>query len=169
MSNRLRKLQRGAIDLFSIAIGLTIISITAVGTSYSLLYGRQALIQQEHYRTALYKLRGFMEEEMARMKFSAWYQDNQGWWGTPNDLEEFNLDSPTDRDGDLRETYSYIYRDAIEWVDDPVTRMAPDYWRITAHAEWKEPAVAGMTRAPARAMVGPDRRITLSTTFTLPR
>ncbi|MCB9366887.1 MAG: hypothetical protein H6506_05105 [Calditrichaeota bacterium] len=169
MSKRIRKLQRGAIDLMGIAVGLTIISITAIGTSYSLLYGRQALIQQEHYRTALFKLRGFMEEEMARMRFSDYYRGNQSWWGAPNDLAPYSLDVLTDRDGDIRPTYATIYRDPIEYVDDAITRMAPDYFRITAHAEWTEAAIPGITTADKGDDAGRDQQITLRTTFHLPR
>lgn len=169
MSNRFRKLQRGAADILAVAFGLTIISIAAVGTSYTLLVGRQALIHQEHYMTALFKLRGFMEEEMARLKFSSYYQGNLSWWGAENDIDDVRLDTRTDRDGRLRPTMAAIYRDPIERVDDPITNGPPDYWRITGHAEWTEEAVAGIWEGPDGQTTGPDKRITLTATFHLPR
>ncbi len=109
MSRRIRKWERGAADLVTIAVGLTIVAITAIGTSYSLLYGRQALIQQEHYKTALYKLRGFMEEQVARYRFSAYYRSNFNWWGTRQEVE-VDLDTPTDRNGEMQMTTAILSR-----------------------------------------------------------
>ncbi len=168
MSKRIRKLERGSADLVSIAVGLTIIAITVVGTSYSLLYGRQALIHQEHYRAALYKLRGFMEEEMARMKYSASYQANGTWIGSQNGLEEFALDLPTERDGDMQVTMARIYRDRFDVIDVAYTSIAPDYIRITGHAEWQESGIAGFGTEAEQEFVGPDRKINLTATFLLP-
>ncbi|MBK6765904.1 MAG: hypothetical protein IPG71_06115 [bacterium] len=168
MSKRIRQLERGAADLVTIAVGLTIIAITVIGTSYSLLYGRQALVHQEHYRTALYKLRGFMEEEMARIKHSTYYQNDLNWLNQRNTLEAFQLDVPTDRDGRIRETDVRIYRDAIEFVDVVTTSVAPDYLRIVGHAEWREAALAGIGEQDERTDVGPARSIKLQATFLLP-
>lgn len=168
MSKSIRKLERGSADLVTIAVGLTIIAITVVGTSYSLLYGRQALIHQEHYRAALYKLRGFMEEEMARMKHASGYQNNQTWKGSRNELEEFELDLPSDRDGDIQVTTAQIYREAFNEVDVAYTSISPDYIRITAVAEWQESAIPGLGVEVEREFVGPNRKITLTATFVLP-
>jgi len=169
MSRRIRKLERGAADLVTIAVGLTIIAITVIGTSYSLLYGRQALVHQEHYRTALFKLRGFMEEEMAKMKHSPTYQADLNWQNQRNELQAYKLDVPTDRDGHIRQTDARIYRDPIESVDVAATRFAPDYYRIVGHAQWREAASAGVTNEEERSDVGPWRTITLQTTFILPQ
>lgn len=168
MSKSIRRLERGAADLVSVAVGLTIIAITVVGTSYSLLYGRQALIHQEHYRAALYKLRGFMEEETARLKFSQTYQADLNWQESPNELQEFALDLPTDRDGDIQVTTARIYRERFDEIDVPTTTRAPDYYRITGKAEWQEAGLAGFGDDIEDDFVGPNREITLTATILLP-
>ena len=168
MSKRIRKLERGAADLVTIAVGMTILAIAAIGTSYSLLYGREALIHQEHYKTALYKLRGFMEEETARIRFAASYRYDTAWLITPRETE-VELDSRTDRDGRVMMTTAVLRRKAFELVNDPMTSLDPDYYRVECTATWEEPIIAGdLMSRDERERKGPERMITLKSTFTIP-
>lgn len=172
MSKRIRKLERGAADLVAIAVGMTIIAIAAIGTSYSLLYGRQALIQQEHYKTALYKLRGFMEENTARIRFtgtsSTSYRNDLAWKITPQ-TTRVELDARTDRNGRVEMTYATLTRLAVEEVDNPMTGYVPDFYRLTCTATWEEPVIAGdLGSGDDRQRTGPLRTITLRPTFVIP-
>lgn len=172
MSKRIRKLERGAADLVTIAVGMTILAIAAIGTSYSLLYGREALIHQEHYKTALYKLRGFMEEETARIRFTgssqSSYRNDIAWLITPRETE-VELDTRTDRDGRVMMTTALLHRYAFELVDDPLTSLNPDFYRVTCTAFWEEPIIAGdLGSRDDRERKGPERTITLKSTFTIP-
>lgn len=171
MSKRIRKLERGAADLVTIAVGMTIVAIAAIGTSYSLLYGRQALIHQEHYKVALYKLRGFMEEQTARIRFTgsstASYRNDLAWVVTPQEVE-VDLDTRTDRDGQAVRTIATLRRGPFELVDNVLTSMSPDYYRIVCTATWEEPIIAGDEFGDQRDRVGPERTITLQSTFVIP-
>ncbi len=168
MSKRIRKLERGAADLVTIAVGMTILAIAAIGTSYSLLYGREALIHQEHYKTALYKLRGFMEEETARIRFSANYRYDLAYIITPHE-QEVELDSRTDRDGRVMMTTALLRREAFYQGDDPLTTLNPDYYRVTCTASWEEPIIAGdLGSDDDRERKGPERTIRLQSTFIIP-
>jgi hypothetical protein len=163
MSRRIRRLERGAADLVTVAVGITIVAIAAIGTSYSLLYGRQALIHQEHYKTALYKLRGFVEEQTARVRFASIYRENSEWMTQPQEQRNVALDTPTDRDGEMLQTVATLWRERIDYKDDPLTRKNPDYYRVTAYAEWEEAVVPGDNfAAPTEASRrGPNKRIKL--------
>lgn len=171
MSKRIRKLERGAADLVTIAVGLTIVAISAIGTSYSLLYGRQALIHQEHYKVALYKLRGFMEEQTARIRFTgsstASYRSDLAWVISRPQVE-VDLDTRTDRDGDAVRTIATLRREPFEEVDNIMTSNNPDYYRLTCTATWEEPIIAGDETGDQRDIIGPERTITLKSTFTIP-
>lgn len=171
MSKRIRKLERGAADLVTIAVGLTIIAIAAIGTSYSLLYGRQALIHQEHYKSALYKLRGFMEEQTARVRFTGAsevsYRNDLTWMLAPQELE-VELDTRTDRDGNAVQTFALMRREAFEYGDNPLTKQAPDYYRIRASIVWQEPIIAGDMAGSESELTGPDKAISLQSTFVIP-
>ncbi len=171
MSKRIRKLERGAADLITVAIGLTIIAITAIGTSYSLLYGRQALIHQEHYKTALYKLRGFMEEQTARVRYTgastASYRSDLLWMMSPQE-QTAELDTRTDRDGNMNVTPVKLTREPFELVDDPLTSYNPDYFRLRATASWEEAAIAGDMWGDQADLRGPLKTIYLQSTFTIP-
>ncbi len=168
MSKRIRRFERGAADLYSIAISMTIVAIAAIGTSYSLLYGRQALIHQEHYKTALYQLRGYIEEENARMAFSTSYPQNLNWV-TQRQQKVFELESDFDRDGRMVQTAGIVWREPIAYFDDPLTSYNPDYYRITGYAEWVEPIIAGYELGEERETVGPSKRIKLVSYFITPR
>ena len=172
MSKRIRKLERGAADLVAIAVGMTIIAIAAIGTSYSLLYGREALIQQEHYKTALYKLRGYMEENTARIRFtgstSTSYRNDLAWKITPQ-TTRVELDARTDRDGRVEMTYATLTRLPVVEVDNAMTSMFPDFYRLTCTATWEEPVISGdLGSRDDRERTGPLRTITLTSTFTVP-
>ncbi|MBL0059970.1 MAG: hypothetical protein IPP40_00320 [bacterium] len=168
MSKRIRKLERGAADLVTIAVGMTILAIAAIGTSYSLLYGREALIHQEHYKTALYKLRGFMEEETARIRFAASYRYDPAWLIASRETE-VELDSRTDRDGRVMMTTALLRREAFDLEDDALTSLNPDYYRVKCTASWEEPIISGdLGSEDDRERKGPERLITLQSTFIIP-
>jgi hypothetical protein len=171
MSRRIRRLERGAADLVTVAVGMTIVAIAAIGTSYSLLYGREALIHQEHYKTALYKLRGFMEEQMARVRFSTMYREDLEWMFQRQDDDHVDLDSPNDREGEMVQTIATMYRNGVQAIDDPLTRDNPDFYRVTAFIEWTEPVVAGdnMSANGDRNRKGPDKKIKMVSDCIIPK
>lgn len=59
---RLHSWQRGAADLVSVAVSVTLMAVVFAGTTASFLYGREALTREEHFKAVAYYLRGQMEE-----------------------------------------------------------------------------------------------------------
>ncbi|MBU1638533.1 hypothetical protein KKC97_12790 [bacterium] len=164
MEKKCRLLQRGAADLVAVAVGMTLLAITAVGTSYSLLYGRQALIQQEHYKVASYMLRGELEREVARFQVFGKYRDRFDSYLDFGELN-INLDSPNDRDGDVNMTRGRINRDPVVKIDRQETGEGTDYYRIVMRAEWTESVYPGALDSRSRNKSGTTHEILLATTF----
>lgn len=164
MEKKRRLLQRGAADLISVAVGMTLLAIAAVGTSYSLLYGRQALIQQEHYKAATYLLRGELEQEVARFQVASRYRDRLESYLNFDSID-INLDSPNDRDGELRATTGEITRDRVMPINLIETGEGIDFYRIVMRAKWRESVFPGALDGHARDKSGAEHEIFLTTTF----
>jgi len=159
-----RRMQRGAADLIAVAVGVTILAITAVGTSSALLYGRQALINQEHFKAATYALRGELEYEVGRFLVLQRYRDDEAVYHsfTPKFVD---LDSPSDRDGHVQMTVATITRDQVEEVNLIETGLTTDYYRIVMRANWDDPVVPGVLGGRDRDNEGAHHEIVMATTF----
>jgi hypothetical protein len=162
---RKRFLQRGAADLVAVAAGLTILAVAVAGTSAALLYGRQALVNQEHYKAAVYLLRGELEQECARIQLSSDYRENPANLLSSRKIGEFQLDSPNDRNGTRRQTIMTISRPAVSEIYKPeVSLVAPVAYRIRMDATWTESAAAGVgPRSGPRNPQGETNEISLAT------
>jgi hypothetical protein len=159
-----RRLQRGAADLVAVAVGITILAITAIGTSSALVYGRQALINQEHFKVATYALRGELEYEMGRfLVFSRYRDDLSSFFNfTPKIVD---LDNPNDRGGHVFMTRAVITRDLVEKVNLIETGPTNDYYRIVMRAEWDDAVIAGFLGSSEHNNSGAHHEILLKSTF----
>jgi hypothetical protein len=161
---KMRRMQRGAADLVAVAVGITILAITAIGTSSALVYGRQALINQEHFKVATYALRGELEYEVGRfLIFSRYRDDGSNFFNfTPQIVD---LDNPNDHDGHIMMTRAVITRDPIEVVNLIETGDSNDFYRIVMRATWDDVVVAGFLGNRGRNRGGAHHEIMLTTTF----
>lgn len=164
MEKKRRLLQRGAADLVSVAVGMTLLAIAAVGTSYSLLYGRQALIHQEHYKVATYLLRGELEKEVARLQIFNNYRTDPSATINFNTIE-VNLDNPNDREGEVQETWAEVDRVLFQPVNRIETGDENDFYQIAMKIKWTEAVYAGALGGRTRHRDGPTHEITMATTF----
>jgi hypothetical protein len=167
MEKKRRRLQRGAADLVAVAVGMTLLAIAAVGTSYSLVYGRQALVQQEHYKVASYLLRGELDREIAKFQVFERYRISLDTYSHYQE-KTLDLDSPGDRDGDVNTTEVIISRDRIDPVYLSETGDGVDYYRIVMRAKWNESVYPGALDSRRRDKSGPEHEILLASTFIVP-
>jgi hypothetical protein len=153
------KWQRGSADLLSVAMGAMILAVVTAGTSSAMIYGREMLLREEHYKAAAYLLRGEMEAQQTAL------QIDQG----QNDLmakvvRSAPLDLSTDRNNvNVREVQCTISRSKVEEVSSLAIGVRIAYYRVTMKAAWLERDLAESTR---------DSRILREisfTTCTLPR
>lgn len=141
MAKRRRKWQRGTADMVSIGVGVILLAIVTAGTTAAMVYGREAMIREEHYKAAAYLLRGAMEEQQAELQLIPAARTNSGAldpvFFTPKILE---TRQEREGSGSVQQTEVTLWRDQIEVVDD--LRNNPpngiDFYRITLHARWRE-------------------------------
>jgi hypothetical protein len=131
-----RNWQRGVADIVSLGVGILILGITTAGTTASMVYSREILTRQEHYKAAAFKLRGAMEEVIGKIEMNP-----NGWRNNPENLKaKFlrieALEDPRDRDG-IHPIYVTISQDRIEDVNLPETEPI-DYYHVTLRASWYE-------------------------------
>jgi len=150
-----RSIQRGSADLVSVAVGLTVLAIVMAGTASSMVYGRSALIKEEHYKAAAYLLRGKMEEEQASLQLIDEARLSRNL--QPMDWGLHYIEMSNDRSG-IRPIQVHITQDAIDWTDLPETGRNIDYYTITMHATWRERDDASDNRTEP----GQVREITLT-------
>jgi hypothetical protein len=153
-------LQRGSADLVSVAVGVTILAIVMAGTAGSMVYGREALMREEHYKAAAYLLHGKMEEAQATLHLIPAASDPSHL--QPLNWGQFPIEISRDRGG-ITPINVRITQDLIERVDLPETGVNWDYYVITMHANWRERDYA----EDARTGAGQDREITLKTAVVL--
>jgi hypothetical protein len=163
--SKMHRLQRGAADIVAVAVGLTILAIATIGTSTALVYGREALVQQEHYKVAAYQLRGVMEEEIAHIQMNIG-PDQQGYYtaGRYLNFETIGivLDSPHDRGGAIYQTVGEITRDNVETYPSGTHPM----WGVmTLRATWREAVVSGVPSGQPFNLEGPPQTIVMTAPF----
>jgi len=132
LPNRLRP--RGAIDLMQAAVAFLMISVAVVGTTYAMFFGRQALIQQEHRKVALYQLRQFVEHWTGRIALSD--ITPQDLLGGPNTAITVDLDDASVPDD--AKVRAVIIREPTQTVDLLETGSGLDYYRLHLYATWQE-------------------------------
>jgi hypothetical protein len=153
-----RKWQRGTADLTSVAVGLIILSIVTAGTSAALVYGRETLLREEHYKAAAYLLRGYMEAQQTALQITQGRRDLAG-----GEVAMQPLDLSTDRINGVQQVYCSITRDRIQEHRAEEIGGQFAFYRITMHATWMERNLAENRRTSAM------RREVTFTTSTIPR
>jgi hypothetical protein len=155
-----RSLQRGSADLVSVAVGLTVLAIVMAGTAASMVYGREALIREEHYKAAAYLLHGKMEEMQATLQLVPAASSDRNMqpinWGL------FPIEIPQDHNG-IDPIRVSVSSDRVEYVDLPETGHNIDYYVITMRATWRERDYAEHDRSEP----GQPREITLTSAVIL--
>lgn len=168
MAKRRGRWQRGTADMVSIGVGVIMLGIVTAGTSAALVYGREAMLRQEHYKTAAYILRSMMEQTEMELQLIPQARSFVGAlepreWG---DYE--SLDAPKDRGvgNPTQHVMVTISRDAIVPVDNLENNppASTDYYMVTMHARWKERDYAERTLGSyGNPNNGPEREITMQT------
>lgn len=154
--------QRGAADLVSVGVGMLILAIVLAGTTASMVWGRDAITHQEHYKAAAYILRGKMEEVQMAMQLEPQARDQH----SPNsfmaafDYDPIPLDLGSDRSG-TEPVYVYIHRNAVVPVYLPETGPELDYYVLTMSARWRERDFAANLREDR----GKEQEIVFTTAF----
>jgi hypothetical protein len=144
----------------SVAVGVTIMAIVMAGTAGSMVYGREALIREEHYKAAAYLLHGKMEEAQATLQLIPAASDPANL--LPVNWGAFPIEIARDRNG-ITPIVVRISQDRIDRYDMPETGVNWDYYVITMHANWRERDYA----EDARSGNGQDREITFTTAVAL--
>lgn len=154
---RKRKWQRGSADLVSVACGLTILAIVTAGTSAAMVYGREALVREEHYKAAAYALRGVMEEVQGELIYVDRARESQ--YLGPRLFPDVPLDRVDDHSGINRPVICHLSRDMVQQVYLPETGESLDYYIVTCRANWVERDYA----EDARGGSGERREIVFTT------
>lgn len=159
---RNRAWERGAADLVSVAVGMVILAIATAGTAGAMVFGREAMIREEHYKVAAYALRGVMEEVQGELMYKsvALQSQNLGY----RFYREVDLDQKADRNGNVEVVKARITRDAVQVVNLPETGETADFYVVTVRAEWVERDYAENRRPGS----GQRRQIAM-TTAVMPR
>lgn len=131
--------QRGAADLVSVAVGLTLLAVVFAGTTASFIYGREALAREEHFKVAAYFLRGETEEVQAAMGLV----DAATQPDTPQSLLTGDnwvfCDSRIIEKNDGREEAIMVtISRKAKAVDLPETGPVVDYYLLEMRAQWRE-------------------------------
>jgi hypothetical protein len=159
-----RTWQKGFADLLSIGVGITILGIVTAGSTAAMMYSRDILIRQEHYKSAAFHLRGMMEEITGRL------QTNPGnWRDSPENfrakfLRMEQLDSPFDMGGveivNVGMSQANIDSSMVPGSDPAVV----NYYTVRLYAQWRERDLAGGQRTGN----GQDRQIEFITSVIIP-
>ncbi len=137
---RFKKWERGSADLVSVAVGMVILSIAATGTAASMIYGREVLGRQEHYKVAAYLLRKEMEKKIWELQSFPRARSPEAMQTT---MLRTELVPTTERLTRNQPISVEISMDRIETVVDEQFDNVPAYWIITMHAKWDEPDMVG--------------------------
>jgi hypothetical protein len=150
---RRRKWQSGTVDLVSVAVGMVILSIAVAGTSAAMIYGRDILMRQEHYKAVAYLLRGEMEKKQWELVGVIQVDDDRAF-GSKTQYTDLNTSTEHGRG-------SRVIRVTI--VQQPILKHFDnsgilDYYYLTMYATWAEPTLAGADRGELQ-----ERQIKFST------
>lgn len=151
--------QRGAADLVSLMAGMTILSIVVAGTAASMIYGREALLREEHYKAAAYLLRGWMEHEQG--KIHAIPTAVERMQTTEIRIGSFPLDLSSDREGNILPVVATVFRAPVQLRNLPETAELVDWYQLTMRVIWTERDYAESRRNRS----GITRSISFTTSF----
>lgn len=129
--------QRGAADLVSVGVGLTLLAVVFAGTTASFLYGREAMTREEYFKAAAYILRGKMEEVQTAIALvddatnprSARNLFCSEWVNYP----PYTIEDRDDRHKHIVVTVSR----KVRGEDLPETGEGWDYFSIEMRAQWQ--------------------------------
>lgn len=130
----------GSIDLIQLVVGLLIISIASVGTLQSLVWGYSELDKQMRHRKAISIARSYMEYIQGRIHTDfdpANYNDRAMLAGNLANPEKKLLDEATPG-ADWDDIYCEVSHGPIVAVDDPMTGVGTDYWKIRVFVKWSD-------------------------------
>jgi len=151
------KWQRGSADLISVAVGMVILSVTVAGTAGAMIFGREAMIRQEHAKAAAFLLRGKMEEICGCLQVVGDSRDpysSRSYLNSDETYRAWPIDSEHDRRGDVDRVMVTIHRDRVTKVN-PLDKSFG--YVVTVHASWEERDLVGHIR--------PEHGITKTLTF----
>jgi len=141
---RWRGWQRGAINMVEVGISVIVVGIVTAGTTASIVWSRDALTHQEHYKAAVYILRGKLETWQAGVQLIPEARD----WSRassllhPTSYPPVALDQVSDRGG-RKPVLVYCSVDSVIAVDYRDTGEGVDFYRVTMSARWTERPYAG--------------------------
>ena len=161
---RHRHWQRGAADLISVGVGLTMLAIVFAGTTGSFIYGREALARQEHFKVVAYLLRAKMEEVQAAVSLVGKARDSNN---PQNLLRETTYPAIMieGNQGREKQIAVYIHRYAIDQEDLPETGEGVDYYILKMTASWRERDLA----EDRRSSPGKTETLSFTTAFVIGR
>ena len=138
---RRRQWQSGSADLVSVAVGMVILSIAVTGTAAAMIYGREILNRQEHYKAAAYLLKGEVEKKQWEIIGFAGATAAQGLQPT---TKEVPLTLLGERGAGAEVIMVRIDQKAIEpkYVLE-IDQVNPAYYLVEYEATWTEPEMAG--------------------------
>ena len=141
---RRRKWQSGSADLVSVAVGMMILSIAVTGTSAAMIYGREILTRQEHYKAVAYLLRGKMEKKVWELSSMPLARQSQSLQGTAEVIE---LTLPNDRGPGSQVVDVTVEQNRIREIPNlSIHPTTPAYYELIMTASWVEPEMAEQGR-----------------------
>jgi hypothetical protein len=158
------KWQSGFADIAGVAVGILILGITMAGTTSAIVYSREVMAKQEHYKQAAYVLRGEMENVQAGVaQIPSSYQTGVlGSYLSDATYPGIPLDLSTDHHGNVTPVNVVIYRFPLHVVQLPeigLDKIA--YFTLKMQATWVERDDAENSRTGP----GQVRQIEFTTSF----
>jgi hypothetical protein len=135
---RRRKWQSGSADLVSVAVGMVILSIAVTGTAAAMIYGRDIMARQEHYKAVAFMLKGAMEKKQWELVSVVSSTDDRAFRPVVT-TETLNLALERGQ-GNREIPVTLVQEPVIQHYDQ---NGMPDYYYLTIRARWTEPDLAG--------------------------
>jgi len=161
---KFRKWQGGYADIAGVAVGILILGITMAGTTSAIVYSREVMAKQEHYKQAAYILRGEMENVQAGVAQipESYRAGTLGSYLNDATYPAIALDMSTDHRGNIAPVNVVLYRYPLQVVQLPeigLDKIA--YFTLKMRATWRERDDA----EAARIQTGQPRQIEFTTSF----
>jgi hypothetical protein len=149
--------------MVSVGVGLIILGIVTAGTSAAMVYGREALIRQDHYKAAAYILRGYMEQAQGELQYVEEARDVRRLGSETYAPEP--LDRVNERGTRVQQVMVTVKKDRVIEADDLRNGSRglngpPDFYYLTMHATWQERDYA---EDADNSSLGMQREITFTT------
>jgi hypothetical protein len=164
MMKKFWKWQGGYADILGITAGIMILGITMAGTTSAIVYSREVMAKQEHYKQAAYILRGEMENVQAGVAQipSSYQSGTMGSYLGDATYPGIALDMSSDHHGNVTPVNVILYRYPLQVIRLPeigLDKIA--YFTLKMRASWRERDDA----EDARVETGQMRQIEFTTSF----